>query len=267
MDLPVNKLDWQKVISVNTATDWQFVPVGSQHRNGLSEATVKILKKSLSLAIHPSVGLTYSELVTLLAKITFSINSRPLAVGYISPNSQQEDCLIPLTPNHLLLGRASLDAPDLEFDESNKFSARLSYIQEVFKAWWNRWIVDVLPTLVPCRRWKNIRKNLNRGDIVMMYYSGNLTDDYRIAKVVDVYKDKKGLIRTVKVSFRKRDRREPAGEYWKKPLTSEIVAVQRLSLLQAVGEPLPIGGAEDQLPLDIDARAKSIKASLASITA
>ena len=101
----------------------------------------------------------------------------------------------------------------------------------------------------------------------MMHYSGNLTDDYHIAKVVDVYKDKKGLIRTVKVSFRKRDRREPAGEYWKKPLTSEIVAVQRLSLLQAVGEPLPSGGAEDQLPLDIDARAKSIKASLASITA
>ena len=266
-DLPVNKLDWQKVTSVNAATDWQFVPVGGQHRNGLSEATVKILKKSLSLAIHPSVGLTYSELVTLLAKITFSINSRPLAVGYISPNSQQEDCLIPLTPNHLLLGRASLDAPDLRFDESNKFSARLSYIQEVFKAWWNRWIVDVLPTLVPCRRWKNIRKNLNRGDIVMMHYSGNLTDDYRIAKVVDVYKDKKGLIRTVKVCFRKRDRREPAGEYWKKPLTSEIVAVQRLSLLQAVGEPLPSGGAEDQLPLDINVRAQAIKASLAVVTA
>ena len=82
-DLPVNKLDWQKVTSLNAATDWQFVPVGGQHRNGLSEATVKILKKSLSSAIHPSVGLTYSELVTLLAKITFSINSRPLAVGYI----------------------------------------------------------------------------------------------------------------------------------------------------------------------------------------
>ena len=173
--------------------------------------------------------------------------------------------MIQLTPNHLLLGRASIDVPDLDYDESNKFSARLSYVQGVFKSWWNRWIVDVLPTLVPCRRWKNIRKNLNEEDIVMMHYDGNLSDDYRIARVVKAYRDKKGLVRTAKVAFRKRDRREPADMYWKKPLSTEIVAVQRLSLLQAVDEPIPTGGPSDQLPLDIDARVQRVKASLARL--
>ena len=249
-DLPVNRLDWQKVTSVNSTTDWHFVPVGGQHRNGLSEATVKILKKSLYLAIHPSVQLTYAELVTLLARISFSINSRPLAIGYTSPNSQQEDSLMPLTPNHLLLGRASLDVPDLEYDESNKFSARLSYVQEVFNSWWKRWIDDVLPTLVPCRRWRDIRKNLDVNDIVMMHYDGNLADDYRIARVVAVFKDKRGLVRTAKVAFRRRDRREPAHIYWKKPLDTEIVAVQRLSILQAAKDSSPLSSSEDlQLPL------------------
>ena len=117
---------------------------------------------------------------------------------------------MPLTPNHLLLGRATIDVPDIEYDESSKFSSRLSYIQQVYEAWWRRWIQDVLPTLVPCKRWKEIRKNLKTNDIVMMKYDGNMKDDYRLAKVCEVFKDKKGLVRTVRVSFRKRDKREPA---------------------------------------------------------
>ena len=57
-DLPVNKLDWSKVTNANATTDWKFVPIGGQHQNGVSESTVKVLKRSLSLAIHPSVELT-----------------------------------------------------------------------------------------------------------------------------------------------------------------------------------------------------------------
>ena len=145
-DMPINKLDWKEVTSKNSATDWTFVPVGGQHRNGISEATVKVMKKSLALALHPGVELTYAEVVTLLAKITYSINSRPLTIQDTSPTSQQEDVMVPLTPNHLLLGRATIDVPDMEYDENNKFSARLAYVQQVHKAWWDRWIQDVLPT-------------------------------------------------------------------------------------------------------------------------
>ena len=48
---------------------WEFFPIGSQHRNGLAEATVKILKRCLRLALAPGVVLSYAELITLLAKI------------------------------------------------------------------------------------------------------------------------------------------------------------------------------------------------------
>ena len=99
--------------------------------------------------------------------------------------------MLPLTDNHLLLGNATIDVPDMEYDERNKFSARLSYVQEVYKSWWDRWIRDVLPTLVPCKRWKDIKKNVKKGDIVMMHYSGNLKNDYRLARVLEVYPDAK----------------------------------------------------------------------------
>ena len=50
--------------------------------------------------------------------------------------------------------------------------------------------------------------------------------------------------------------------YWKKPLSSEIVAVQRLCLLQAADEPMPDGTIADQLPLDATKRLDLVKASL-----
>ena len=130
------KLDWDKVAGDNSKSEWIFVPAGAQHRNGISEATVKVMKKSLHLALQPGTVLTYAEIVTLLAKITYSINSRPLTLQNTSPNSQQEDNMMPITPNHLLLARGSIEVPDMEFDEENKFSARLNYVQEVFSAWW-----------------------------------------------------------------------------------------------------------------------------------
>ena len=138
--------------------------------------------------------------------------------------------MLPLTPNHLLLGRATIDVPDMEYDPSSKFSARLAYIQQVFKSWWDRWIQDVLPTLVPCRRWRQIHKNLKTGDVVMMKYSGNMNDDYRLARVLEVFPDSKGLVRTVKVGYRKGDKREGPDVYWKKHLVEEKIAVQRLRL-------------------------------------
>ena len=154
----------------------------------------------------------------------------------VSNNSQQEDIMMPITPNHLLLGRATIDIPDLDFDDTNKFSARIAYVQSVFDVWWEKWIQDVLPTLVPCRRWKEIRKNLKINDVVMMKYTGNMRDDYRLARVVETYPDSKNLVRTVKVCYRKKDKREPVESYWKKRLTEEIVPIQRLAILYSADD-------------------------------
>ena len=99
----------------------------------------------------------------------------------------------------------------------------------------------VLPTLIPVRKWKDQKRNLKVGDIVMMKYQGNFVDDYRIARVSDVFPDERDLIRTVEVSYRRRDKREDPEVYKSKPLSTERVGVQRLALLQAVGEDVPTG--------------------------
>ena len=96
--------------------------------------------------------------------------------------------------------------------------------------------------MIPCKKWKHPKSNLNVGDIVMVNYSNNFVDDYRIARVSKVFPDEKGLVRTVEIEFRPRNKREPARVYASKPLTKEVVHVQKLSMLQPVNEPVFDGG-------------------------
>ena len=97
----------------------------------------------------PGTVLKYSELVTLLAKISHSINSRPLGLGSTSQDSNQEDYLSPITPNQLLLGKTGDEAPPLDYDETDSYTARLAYVSAVYGAWWDAWYKQVLPSLIP----------------------------------------------------------------------------------------------------------------------
>jgi hypothetical protein len=194
---------------------------------------VKVLKTTLAQALNPGVVLTYDELVTLLARISCSINSRPLGLSNISPNDQQEDILQSITPNHMLLGRSSPESPPLEYSESDKFCQRLAYVAAVEEEWWQRWISTVLPTLLPARKWKKEEKNLMVGDIVMLTYPGNVKDDYVLARVTELLPDAKNLLRRVRVKYRRKNAKGPRN-VCKSKMIEEIVAVQRLCLLEPV---------------------------------
>ena len=106
----------------------------------------------------------------------------------------------------------------------------------VYDSWWKNWIKQVLPTLVPIRRWRKVKQNLCVDDIVMIEYANPLKDEYRIGRVTAVHPDKSGLVRSVTVAYRKRDIRESSIDYKSKPLVKEIMAVQRLSLLVSASQ-------------------------------
>ena len=239
------KWDWKRVTRDNSTSSWEFV-IGSQHRNGLPEATVKVLKKSLAHALHPGVVLAYDELVTLLSRISYSINQRPLGLANTSQSSQQEDNMVPLTPNMMLLGRSSNESPPLDYTEDDRFCSRLSYVSTVETTWWKKWVKEVLPTLLPYTRWRKQQKNLSVGDVVMMWYTGNMKDHYRLARIVEVFPDQKGLVRTVRVKYRKKNMKEPRTVCSSKNLVEEKVSVQRLQLLESTSEnPVKEVGQED----------------------
>ena len=254
-EMPVN-WKWEDIVRNNSASSWEFVPVGCQHRNGLPESTVKILKKCLNLALAPGTVLKYSELVTVLAKISHCVNSRPIGLGSTPQDSQQEDFMSPITPNQLLLGKTGDEAPPLEYEDDDRLTARLAYVSGVYNTWWKSWYQQVLPTLVPCRKWKKEVRNLEVGDLVFMFYPSSIKDHYRLARVVETKPDEKGLVRSVKVCYRKKDKRESLKEYKAKPLTQEWVAVQRLSVFipasEQVNSPTPDFTQSQAVLLDAD---------------
>ena len=141
--------------------------------------------------------LSYDELVTLLARISCSMNSRPLALANTSYTDPQEDILLPITPNHMLLGRPSPESPPLEFCQ------RLAYVDAVEQELWSRWIKTVLPTMVP---------------------------------VPQVQTEEKNLVRRVSVKYKRKNARE-ARTVCRSKMEEKIVAVQRLVLLEPAPSP------------------------------
>ena len=129
-DAPIS-WNWAKITRDNAVSNWIFAPIGSPHFNGLPEATIKVLKRTLALSIHAGTELTYPELVTLLARISYTVNDRPLGLANTSATSEQEDYLAPLTPNMMLLGRSSSSSPSLDYDPNEKFCSRLAYVTDL----------------------------------------------------------------------------------------------------------------------------------------
>ena len=237
-----NQWDWKRITRENSASTWQFVPIGSPHFNGLPEATVKVLKRTLSMSLRPGVELNYPELVTLLARISYTVNSRPLGLANVSQSDHQEDMMMPLTPNMMLLSRSSSNSPPMEYSPDERFCARLAYVAQVEKEWWDRWIKVVLPTLFSYKKWKTKQKNLEVGELVLLRYPGQFKDDYCMAKITETHPSEDGLVRQVTIAFKKKNSRESPSVYKSKPLIHEKVAVHRLHRLHLADEDAQLGG-------------------------
>ena len=221
--------DWAKITRDNVASSWEFVPVGCQWRAGLAESQVKSLKKALDLAMFGN-DLDYAEFSTLLSKIAYTMNSRPLDIAREGLKSSLDTELQPITPNQILLARSSNSSPVPEYSYDDKVLTRLAYVQKVEKAWWDKWIKSVFPTLLPNNKWRNEERNLNVGDVVMIKFPRMKVAEYKLGRVVKVHPDRKGLVRSVTVNHRVNDARE--GDQVCKPrLKQEIMGVQRLVCL------------------------------------
>jgi hypothetical protein len=85
--------------------------------------------------------------------------------------------------------------------------------------------------------------NLIVDDVVLLTFSGNVKDDYILARVTQVHPDEKNLVRRVTVKYRRKNARE-ARTVCRSKMEEKIVAVQRLVLL----EPAPRSSASCNAP-------------------
>ena len=162
------KLDWKRICegAAKSGTDWKSVEPGCQWRNGLAEAAVKLVKSTMETTLASRTTLTYAELDTIFSSVANLVNMRPIAVQNFT-----EDDLHGITPNDLLIGRTRNTVPGVVYGTNDSITRRQEVMREVEELWWNQWVCQALPHLVPYRRWKSEHRSLQLNDIVLVLYA------------------------------------------------------------------------------------------------
>ena len=195
-------MNWKTIQerAAKNGTEWKTVEPGCQWRNGLAEAAVKLMKSTLETTLTSHTTLTYAELDTVFASVSNIVNQRPIAV-----RSFTEEDLHGICPNDLLLGRSRNTVPGVAYGMNDSITRRQEVLHEIEELWWNQWVVQALPHLVPYRRWKNEHRSLRVNDIVLVLYAKKLgKGDYVLGRVTQIHPDCHGIVRTVTVDAREK---------------------------------------------------------------
>lgn len=173
---------------------WKILPADSPHRNGAAEAAVKIIKRAFQ-SLGRVEGLTFSEFLTTVKLAANLANERPIDARVQS----HEDRIQYITPNTLLLGRATQSGDFKTFDYTTYPFKRLREIQTQVDYFWRSWSQLAGPNLFVRGKWHTAERNVAIGDVVWLCDQNTLRGQFKMGRVVAVNPDCKGIVRDVYV--------------------------------------------------------------------
>lgn len=110
-----------------------------------------------------------------------------------------------LTPNHLLLLKASATLPRGVFQPSDIYAQRrwkqVQYMSDLF---WRRWVTEYLPPLQEFQRWTEVKRNLVVGQLVIIMDSMEARNSLPVGQVIQNFPDRRGFVRQVRIKTRSR---------------------------------------------------------------
>lgn len=193
-------LDWHDICKFgkDQGMDWVFTnSADSPWQNGISEALIKSVKRSLKIIIGDST-FTFGELQTVLFEVANILNERPIG---LKPGSDvNAGCY--LCPNELLLGRASNHSPIGIWAESNT-NKRLDFMNHVVNGFWRKWQRDYFPSLIVEQKWHVEKRNMRVGDLVLVQDSNVNRGVWKLAQVSDAQPGRDGLVRDVTIRYKR----------------------------------------------------------------
>ncbi|KAK5862062.1 hypothetical protein PBY51_017494 [Eleginops maclovinus] len=177
-----------------TSWTWKVLPADSPHRNGAAEAAVRIAKRALQ-SLGKTASLTFNEFLTALQLAANLANERPIDARIQS----REDRIEYVTPNSLLLGRASPSGDVKSFSFNNYPYKRLREIQTQVNEFWKAWSQLAGPSLFIRTKWHTTERNVSVGDVVWLCDQNALRGHFRLGRVVTVAPDSKDIVRDVEI--------------------------------------------------------------------
>ncbi|CAI5659627.1 unnamed protein product [Oreochromis niloticus] len=159
-----NKESLEEYSAKNETTwAWKILPADSPHRNEAAEAAVRVTKRALH-TLGNAEALTFSEFLTALQLAANLANERPIDARIQS----REDPIDYITPNNLLLGRATQSWDFKTIDFTNYPFKRLKEVQTMVNNFWRSWSQLAGPNLFIRSKWHTAERNIAVGDIVWL---------------------------------------------------------------------------------------------------
>ncbi|XP_064117743.1 uncharacterized protein LOC135223168 [Macrobrachium nipponense] len=176
--------------------EWKFNPPAASHMGGCWERQIRTVRKELSALVKEfGERLNDESLRTLLCEVESIVNSRPLTTV-----SDSVDDLEPLTPNHFLIPKSYVIPPPGLFQKDDVYMRRrwrcVQYLTNLF---WSRFRKESLSTLQTRQKWNEPRRNLIVGDVVLVKSDIEPRNQWPMGRVIEVYPDDKGTIRSAKI--------------------------------------------------------------------
>ena len=186
-------LEW----TAEQKVEWHRAPTASQHFNGMAEAMIRVTKQQL-VEMLKEKKCTKGELDTLMSDVAYLVNSRPLMLKAGSDPWSGG----PITPLHLMGGRATMAVPSMLLDERPLLTKRLRFLEEVKRDFWRKWFAQVFDHLVPCPKWSKKYRDVKEGDVVLMRDANVIQDMYKLARVKKAIKGDDGHVRRVLLEYK-----------------------------------------------------------------
>jgi hypothetical protein len=184
---------------------WVFNPPAAPHFGGSWERMVRAAKIALQ-AVLGNQRLTDEILLTALTLVENILNSRKLTP--MSEDATDPECL---TPNHLLLGRATPNLPPDVFTKDDlNAKQRWRISQAVADQFWHRWMKEVLPSLTEREKWYREGPNLEVGDIVVIIDPATPRGSWPTGRILQTFPGDDGVVRSATVQTKGTERHRPA---------------------------------------------------------
>ena len=177
--------------------EWTFTPSHTPRYNSVTERLIAIVKKGLKSVFGPKVP-NDLEFRTALKKIQGVMNNRPLA--YVSTSSDE---LLPLTPNHFVMGRISAMISPISRKDTAKLGDRYEATQKALEKFSERFHKEIVPTYHEFQKAQGQEYvNLKKDDVVSAIDPNPARKGiWHIGRVMEVEESQDGVVRKVIVYF------------------------------------------------------------------
>ena len=181
--------------------DIQFVfnPPSASHFGGVFERQIGAIRRVFEGILQEfGSSLNAESLTTFLYEATAIVNARPLACVNIN-----DETLEPLTPNHLLTGKARIVvSPPGTFVKDDmyliKHWRRVQYLANLF---WTRWRSEYLSKYHQRSKWTTTTPNFQPGDIVLVIDDALPRSKWKMGRLVSVNISEDSNVRSARVKI------------------------------------------------------------------